>query len=362
MASTGTQADMAGRVAALLPQGWFPQTEAEAPILYAVLNGIGWGLAQSYSLIAYAFQQININTAGNIWLDIKAQDFLGSSLLRKPGQGDTSYRAAVKAALVPSGCTLPDLIAKVEALTGYAPTVIRPANPSDCGGYGVSKPASVPIANLTFVNGWAPIGQVTGPSISMPATLIDGPNNGNPLEIWQYQTSGTVQSFSCWFYMPISNIELSLIQIYVNGTLMQSVVVQGQWVQVTVLLTGAQQLSPLISIMSGHVDYPPAIFYMTNPAVTYQSAGPLWSGLAYGEAGAYGALNLPFQFFVRATRPSTGGVANVDGWGGVIGGYGVGAIEYVDSDLVSGQITDAEIYAAIESCTPAGSIAWTQIN
>lgn len=87
-----------------------------------------------------------------------------------------------------------------------------------------------------------------------------------------------------------------------------------------------------------------------------------WSGLAYNAAGGYGCLAEPFQCFVTAYRPHSGGVAGVAGWGAAAGGYGVGAIEYVGSDMLDGQVTDADIYSAIAQTMPAGTIAWTAIS
>ncbi len=87
-----------------------------------------------------------------------------------------------------------------------------------------------------------------------------------------------------------------------------------------------------------------------------------WSGLAYGAAGGYGCLAEPFQCFVTAYRPHSGGVAGVAGWGAGAGGYGVGAIEYFGTDMLAGQVTDPDIYSAIAATMPAGTIAWTAIS
>lgn len=99
----------------------------------------------------------------------------------------------------------------------------------------------------------------------------------------------------------------------------------------------------------------------------YGAAGSsIWTGLAYNQAGGYGCLAEPFQCFVVAYRPHSGGQANVggyycgSGWAG--GGYGVGAIEWVGTDMLTGQVTDADIYSTIANVIPAGSIAWTAIS
>ena len=105
----------------------------------------------------------------------------------------------------------------------------------------------------------------------------------------------------------------------------------------------------------------------TTDAGGYGTRGSTaWCGLAYGAAGGYGCLTEPFQVFVTAYRPHSGGVSNVGGyyagagWSG--GGYGAGAIEYIGTDMLAGQVTDADIYSAIANTIPAGTIAWTAIS
>lgn len=91
-------------------------------------------------------------------------------------------------------------------------------------------------------------------------------------------------------------------------------------------------------------------------------------GLAYGyaRAGGYGSLLLPYQSFVTAYRPSGGGVANVAPYGvpggSTGGGYGVGSHEYAALADVQGQVTDSDIFSAIESVRPAGYTIWARIG
>jgi hypothetical protein len=82
----------------------------------------------------------------------------------------------------------------------------------------------------------------------------------------------------------------------------------------------------------------------------------------YCVAGAYGSTLLPYQGFVVAYRPYTSGIPNVAGYNTSPGGYGVGRIEYCSLDMIVGQVTDADIYAAIASVIPEGTIAWTRIS
>jgi hypothetical protein len=44
------------------------------------------------------------------------------------------------------------------------------------------------------------------------------------------------------------------------------------------------------------------------------------------------------------------------------GGYGCGAIEYASLDMVQGQVTDADIYAAVADVLPVAAVGWTKIT
>lgn len=112
----------------------------------------------------------------------------------------------------------------------------------------------------------------------------------------------------------------------------------------------------------------PSVFEPANPSDTggYGTGEALaWSGMAYNTAGGWGSLQLPFQFFVTAYRPNSGGVSNVggyylgSGWAG--GGYGVGAIEYITPAMIAG-VTDAQIQNAVNTTRPAGTIGWMRIS
>lgn len=97
------------------------------------------------------------------------------------------------------------------------------------------------------------------------------------------------------------------------------------------------------------------------------SGSDAWSGLAYGFAGCYGSLLLPAQVFVTAYRPNGSGIAQVAGYYGTgnhtgAGGYGVGAIEYGSAAMIAGQVTDAAIYATVNTARAAGVTAWVAIS
>lgn len=114
----------------------------------------------------------------------------------------------------------------------------------------------------------------------------------------------------------------------------------------------------LVAVLSDLTGRAPVIFEPARPADT--GAWALASG--YGAAGAWGSLMLPYQCFVTAFRPHGNGIALVAGWGASAGGYGCGAMEYASLDMVQGQVTDADINAAVAGVMPVASIAWMRIT
>jgi hypothetical protein len=108
----------------------------------------------------------------------------------------------------------------------------------------------------------------------------------------------------------------------------------------------------------------PVIFEPARTTDTggYGSAAAAGTGLSYGLAGGWGSLQLPFQSFVTAYRPVGSGIALVSGWGQGAGGYGVGSIEYGNLDMIEGQVTDADVMAAVASVVSVASTAWVAIG
>lgn len=226
--ATGDQADMVARLKSVLPTGWFPATSPGAatsatPILDGLLNGPAWALAWAYSLLTWVYSQMRLPAMAGAVLDLFALDYFGSRIYRFSAEGDTAFRNRISAELLRPKATRAGLVEALTDLTGRAPMVFEPRNPSDCGGY----------------------------------TL---------------------------------------------------------------------------------------------------------GGVGYGVAGGYGNLQLPFQCFVTAYRPTGGGIAYVSGYGDGAGGYGVGAIEYGDLDMVESAITDADIQATITDVIPVAVIPWLRIT
>ncbi len=109
----------------------------------------------------------------------------------------------------------------------------------------------------------------------------------------------------------------------------------------------------IVSIVQDLTGKVPVIF---EPARVSDTGGYATNGLAYGNAGAWGSLNLPFQVFVTARRAQGVGIANIAGYGTA------GPLARASLEAASGQVTDADIYAAIASVMPTSGRAWTRIT
>ena len=125
-------------------------------------------------------------------------------------------------------------------------------------------------------------------------------------------------------------------------------------------------ITAALTDLTGHA---PAIFEPARTTDTggYGSLTTPATGIAWGVAGCWGNLNLPFQCFVTAFRPTGSGIASVTGWGGGlsgsgIGAYGTGAIEYATLAMLQGQVSDQDIYQTVADMMPVAAIGWIQIS
>jgi hypothetical protein len=84
-------------------------------------------------------------------------------------------------------------------------------------------------------------------------------------------------------------------------------------------------------------------------------------GLAYGAAGGWGTLLLPFQFFLTARRPVNQSVSMLAGYGTGLAGYGMGPIAYANLELFAGDMSDADIYRSLARILPVTATAWVRI-
>jgi hypothetical protein len=143
--ATGDQVDMSARIQRAIPQNWFPSPSSAVPILSALLAGLGYGLAWTYSQVQYALLQTRIATATGAWLDLIAQDFFGTTIARSSAVTDTAFRATIEANLLQPVGTRPGLINALKLITGNTATITDLWNPNDVGArnvgtlaYGVS--------------------------------------------------------------------------------------------------------------------------------------------------------------------------------------------------------------------------------
>ena len=112
------------------------------------------------------------------------------------------------------------------------------------------------------------------------------------------------------------------------------------------------------SVLADLTGYQPDIFEPARPMDT----GGYGVAAGYARGGGYGSGVLPFQAFVTAYRPAGSGIPGVAGYGSPSGGYSIASqAEYASINMVSGAVTDADIYAAVESVRPAGTILWVKI-
>lgn len=112
-----------------------------------------------------------------------------------------------------------------------------------------------------------------------------------------------------------------------------------------------------LQILTGRT---PVIFEPGRPADTgaYNT-----NTLGYGVAGGYGSLALNCQAFVTAFRPMGSGIPNIAGYNSSSGGYNTPSrASYTTLSQVTGQVTDAAIFAAVDAAKMAGTIAWTQLS
>ncbi|MGC9269005.1 hypothetical protein [Acidiphilium sp.] len=128
----GSAKDMLARLKVVLPSGWFAD---ETPVLDIVLGGVATLWSTLYSLIGFVATQTRIATANGPFLDIAAQDYFGSTLMRRAGETDAAFSVRIRANLLAPRATRSALISTLTAQTGRIPAVFEPFNTGDTGGY-----------------------------------------------------------------------------------------------------------------------------------------------------------------------------------------------------------------------------------
>lgn len=144
--ATGDIDDIFGRLRGYLPSRWFGSPSDPKPIRDAVLNGFAVVLSYLYDLYSYAKLQTRLATMTDGWLDMFAADFFGTTLPRKAGESDDSYRSRIKAALFREKATRKGISDALFALTGRLPVIVEAWRPLDTGAYaqGVPNPLAGP--------------------------------------------------------------------------------------------------------------------------------------------------------------------------------------------------------------------------
>lgn len=118
-----------------------------------------------------------------------------------------------------------------------------------------------------------------------------------------------------------------------------------------------QAVIDILEMLTGNK---PVVFEPTRPADTGAYGGPT---IGYGAAGGYGSRYLPYQAFVIVNRPHGQGIPWVGGYGTSTAGYSnPSRAQYVSRQMITGCITDAQIYAAIAAVKPEGTLVWVRIH
>lgn len=116
----------------------------------------------------------------------------------------------------------------------------------------------------------------------------------------------------------------------------------------------------IIKVLQDLTGRTPIVVEPQRPADTGAYSAP---NSGYGSAGSYGSMLLPYQGFVTAYRPLTTGIPYVAGYGVSTGAYSTPSrADYASQANVQGSVTDADIYAAIDSVKPAATTLWANIS
>ena len=116
----------------------------------------------------------------------------------------------------------------------------------------------------------------------------------------------------------------------------------------------------IIDILEDMTGKTPYIFEPQRPLDTGSYGGPM---IGYGVAGGYGSLMLPYQAFVTAYRPSGSGIPYIAGYSSTPSGYSVASRgEYASQSMITGSITDAQVYEAIAAVKMEGTLVWVRLQ
>ncbi len=116
----------------------------------------------------------------------------------------------------------------------------------------------------------------------------------------------------------------------------------------------------IIDILEDLTGNTPTIFEPQRPLDTGSYGGPM---IGYGVAGGYGSQLIPYQAFVIAYRPKGTGIPYVAGYQTTPAGYSNPSRgQYVSQEMVTGTVTDAQVYEAVTAVKMEGSIVWVRLQ
>lgn len=114
----------------------------------------------------------------------------------------------------------------------------------------------------------------------------------------------------------------------------------------------------IIDVLEALTGNTPTVFEPQRPEDTGSYGGP---ALGYGLAGGYGSLLIPYQAFVIARRPEISGLPYIAGYDTTPSGYGTPSRgQYISLDKFRGEVTDAQVYAAVAAVKVEGTIVWVR--
>ncbi len=476
-AELGSTGDIAARLRAALPLHWFAD---DAPVLGAVLDGLGAGWARLYDMLQFVRRQSRIGSAEGAMLDMVATDFFGAWLGRRPGQGDDPFRAAVLRELLRERATRAGLAAALADLTGRPPDIFEPSRPADTGAWGIAlgynaaggygslalpfqcfvrvrRPTGAGIANVAgyewlrgdgLIDARATTTRSTGASyfdatgtlqVAAPGVARIDWTTGAPLLLSEGASANQVRnprfegaSVGTPGIAPasmslggINGLSSSIVGTgsesgipYLDFRIFGTATGAGNWglqiespTQIAAAAGQTWTVSAYARLVAGALGNPatgPRLQIIENNAGGGYASGGSGPALALTNAplrtqyttftrtlaggttayvmpafgGGY-AVGAVVDFTLRIGAPQIEQAASASsamlppaGSPGVAtrsaetiaipatlpGGYGAGAIEYASADMVQGQVTDADIYAAAARAMPAAAIAWTAIS
>ncbi len=137
---SGTTADMATRLRATLPTGWFPTSpplpaSSATPVLDGLLAGLGSAWSFCFGLLQMVVGQTRVGTATGSFLDMMSSDFFDAALPRRSGESDSGFRARILTGLISERGTRENVVQAVTGLTSAMPFICEPRRGADCGGY-----------------------------------------------------------------------------------------------------------------------------------------------------------------------------------------------------------------------------------